>query len=138
MCRLRMSKHVSFSFPHVELISRVLSLAHSFVAFKFPSQPHSPLSRFMLRPFSDSRQLLRCIHPNISYRMAGAITTHFCSFSDRRSYLPDFIFAQHGQVCLHRDVDDKFYRTGMCSSCSHCRIAQPLLNFATCVFSLPK
>lgn len=32
---------------------------------------------FMLRPFSDSRQLLRFIHPNISYYVSTPLTTRF-------------------------------------------------------------
>jgi hypothetical protein len=31
----------------------------------------------MLRPFSDSRQLLRFIHPNISYYVSTPLTTRF-------------------------------------------------------------
>jgi hypothetical protein len=31
----------------------------------------------MLRPFSDSRQLLRFIHPNISYYVSARLTTRF-------------------------------------------------------------
>jgi hypothetical protein len=46
----------------------------------FSLTPHSIfcVSRgFMLRPFSDSRQLLRFFHPNISYHVSTPVTTRF-------------------------------------------------------------
>ena len=44
-----------------------------------------------------------------------------------------------GFVNVRRDVDDKFYRYRyVCAPYSRCYVAQPLLNIAACLSSLPK
>jgi hypothetical protein len=79
MCRprVRVSEGVGFFFLRtttIDLLSRVLAVFSRPQPSFFSLTPHSIfcVSRgFMLLPLSDSRQLLRCIHPNICPTMAA-------------------------------------------------------------------